>query len=77
MTSRSHPVPAVHLAPPQGTLGEPVPTVRRDTELRQQWATEALAYAEGLRRQLDVMLRELPEVNSGPPPCDGAGQEGV
>lgn len=77
MTSRPHPIPAVHLAPPQGTRGEPAPNVRRHTEMREQWADEALAYAEGLRCQLEVMLRELSGVTSGPSPCDGAGREGT
>lgn len=71
MTSRSHPVPAVHLAPPQATRGAAAETVRRHTEMRAQWATEALAYVEGLRRDLDVLMRALPSGSSGD---EGAGQ---
>ncbi len=62
---------AAHLAPPQATRGGRPETVRRHTEMREQWAVEALAYAEGLRRELNVMLQELPGRSSVD---DDAGQ---
>ena len=75
MTSRFDPLSPVHLAPPQSTRGQSALTVRRHTEMRDQWAAEALAYAEELQREIDAMLRELPEVTSRPPPRDEAGLE--
>lgn len=75
MTSRVDPPSSVHLAPPQATPCELAPTVRRHTEMRDQWAAEALVYAEGLQREIDVMLRELPQATSGPLPRDDAGLE--